>query len=74
MTNLKIQFVDSCSTLVLILLMKRLSHPSAHNNTDRTIVIFLRKKDCDQVMKVKTEPKKLKPSDFDLPEGTKNLH
>ena len=54
--------------------MKRLSHPSAHNNTDRTIVIFLRKKDCDQVMKVKTEPKKLKPSDFDLPEGTKNLH
>ena len=40
-------------------------------NTDRTIVKFLRRKHCDQVMKVKSELKKLKPADLDLPVGTK---
>ena len=40
---------------------------------DRTNVKFLRRKNCDQVIKVKSELKKLKPADFDLPGGT-NLY
>ena len=32
-------------------------------NTERTIVKFLRKKDCAQVLRVKSELKKLKPAD-----------
>ena len=43
-------------------------------NTDRTIGKFLRRKDYDQVMRVKSELKKLKPANLDLPEGTKLLH
>ena len=39
--------------------------------TDRTIVKFLTRKDCDQVMRVKSELKKLNQADFNLPEGTK---
>ena len=42
-----------------------------NKSTDRTIVKFLRRKDCDQVIRVKSELKKLKPADLDLPEGTK---
>ena len=42
-----------------------------NKNADRTIVKFLRRKDCDQVMKVKSKLKKLKSADVDLPVGTK---
>ena len=44
---------------------------SCHRLNKRTIVKFLRRKDCDQVMRVKSELKKLKPADLDLPVGTK---
>ena len=36
----------------------------------RTIVRFFRRKDCEHVMRKKSELKKLKPSDLDLPSGT----
>ena len=42
-----------------------------NKNADRTIINFLWRKDCEQVMRVKSELKKLKPADFDLPVGTK---
>ena len=42
-----------------------------NKNADRTIVKFLRRKDCNQVMRVKNDLKKLKPADLDLPVGTK---
>ena len=42
-----------------------------NKNADRTIVKFLRRKDCEQVMRVKSELKKLKPADLDLSVGTK---
>ena len=42
-----------------------------NKSTDRTIVKFLRRKDYDQVMRVKSELKTLKPADLDVPEGTK---
>ena len=42
-----------------------------NKNADRTIVKFLRRKDCEQVMRVKSELKKLKPADLDLPVRTK---
>ena len=71
MTSLKIQIAERCSTLVQILLMKTLSHVIGSENTGRTIVKFLRRKDCDQVMRVKSKLKKLKPSDLNLPGGTK---
>ena len=37
----------------------------------RTIVKFLRRKDCEHVMQKKSELRKLKPSELDLPNGTK---
>ena len=42
-----------------------------NKNTDRTNVKFLKRKDCEQVMKVKSEMKNLKPANLDLPEGVK---
>ena len=42
-----------------------------NKNTDRTIVKFSRRKNCDQVIRVKGELKKLKPVDLDLPVRTK---
>ena len=42
-----------------------------NKSADRTIVKFLRRKDCDQVMRVMSELKKSKPADLDLPVGTK---
>ena len=38
--------------------------------SDRTIVKFSRRKDCEHVMRKKSELRKLKPSDLDLPNGT----
>ena len=38
--------------------------------SDRTIVKFFRRKDCEHVMRKKSELRKLKPSDLDLPNGT----
>ena len=37
--------------------------------SDRTIVKFSRRKDCEHVMRKKSELRKLKPSDLDLPNG-----
>ena len=37
----------------------------------RTIVKFSRRKDCEHVMRKKSELRKLKPSDLGLPNGTK---
>ena len=34
-----------------------------NKSTDRTIVKFLRRKDCDQLIRVKSELKKLTPAD-----------
>ena len=42
-----------------------------NKNTDRSIVKLLRRKDCDQVMRVKSELKKLKLADLDLSVETK---
>ena len=39
--------------------------------SDRTIVKFSRRKDCEHVMRKKSELRKLKPSELDLPNGTK---
>ena len=41
-----------------------------NKNIHRAIVKFLKRKDCDQVMRVKSELKKLKPADLDLTVGT----
>ena len=38
---------------------------------DRTIAKFLRRKDCERVMRKKSELRKLKPSKLDLPNGKK---
>ena len=40
-------------------------------NTDTTIARFLRRKGCDQVMRVKSKLKKMNSADLDLPVGTK---
>ena len=50
---------------------KRESCHRLNKNTDRTIVKFSRRKNCDQVMRVKGELNKLKPANLDLPVGTK---
>ena len=42
-----------------------------NKNTDRTIVKFLGRKDCDQVMRIKSEMKKLNPANLNLLKGTK---
>ena len=42
-----------------------------NKQSDRTIVKFLRRKDCEHVMRKKSELRKLKPSELDLPNGTK---
>ena len=55
--NVTDEKIDSCHLL--------------NKNTDRIIVKFLSRKDCDQVLRAKSEQKKLKPADLDLPEGTK---
>ena len=39
--------------------------------SDRTIVKFSRRKDCEHAMRKNSELRKLKPSDLDLPNGTK---
>ena len=39
--------------------------------SDRTIVKLSRRKDCEHVMRKKSELRKLKPSEPDLPNGTK---
>lgn len=41
-----------------------------NKNTDSTVVKCLRRKDCDQVKRVKSELKKLKTVNLDLPEGS----
>ena len=41
-----------------------------NKQSDRTIVKFLRRKDCEHAMRKKSELRKLKPSEFDLPNGT----
>ena len=43
-----------------------------NKNADTTIVKFLKRKDCDQVIRAKSELKKLKPADLDLLVGTKH--
>ena len=43
-----------------------------NKNADTTIVKFLKRKDCDQVIRVKSELKKLKPADLGLLVGTKH--
>ena len=42
-----------------------------NKNTDKTIVKFLYRKDCDHFMRVKSELKKLKLANLDLPEVTR---
>ena len=42
-----------------------------NKQSDRTIVKFSRRKDCEHVMRKKSELRKLKPSELDLPNGTK---
>ena len=42
-----------------------------NKNTGRTSVKYVRRKDFDQIVRVKTELKKLKSTDMDLREGTK---
>ena len=42
-----------------------------NKNTDMTTVKFLRRKDFDQVMSLKSELKNLKSANLDLPEWTK---
>ena len=69
MINLKIQFVEFCSTNITN--EKIESCHRLNKNADRTIVNFLSRKDCDQVMRVKSALKKLKPADLDLHVGTK---
>ena len=39
--------------------------------SDRTVVKFLRRKDCEHFMRKKSELRKLKPSELNLPNGTK---
>ena len=39
--------------------------------SDRTIVKFWKRKDCDHVIQKKSELRKLKPSELDLPNGRK---
>ena len=45
-------------------------HP-LNRQSDRTIVRFPRRKDCEHVMQQKSELRKLKPSELDLRNGTK---
>ena len=42
-----------------------------NKQSDRTIVKFSRRKDCEHVMQKKSELRKLKPSKLDLPNGAK---
>ena len=56
-TNVTDEKIESCHRL--------------NKNTDGAIVKFLRRKDWDQFMRVKSELKKLKPVEFDLAVGTK---
>ena len=42
-----------------------------NKQSDRTIVKFSRRKVCEHVMRKKSELRKLKPSELDLPNGTK---
>ena len=42
-----------------------------NRQSDRTIVRFPRRKDCEHVMQKKSELRKLKPSELDLPNGAK---
>ena len=53
--NINDEKIDSCHRL--------------NKNSDGKIFKFLRKKGCDQVMRVKCELKKLKPAELDLPNG-----
>ena len=53
-----------------MLLMKRLSHVIGSIKI-LTIAKFLRRKDCEQIMRVKSELKSLKPADMNLPVRTK---
>ena len=42
-----------------------------NKQSDRTIIKFWKRKDCEHVMRKKSELRKLKPSELDLPNGTK---
>ena len=42
-----------------------------NKQSDRTIVRFSRRKDCEHVIRKQNELRKLKPSELDLPNGTK---
>ena len=53
-----------------MLLKKRLSHVIGSIKT-LTIAKFLRWKDCEQIMRIKSELKNLKPADMNLPVWTK---
>ena len=41
-----------------------------NKKSNQTIVTFSRRKDCEQVMRVKKDLKDLNPTDLDFPEGT----
>ena len=47
------------------------SHHRINKKSNRTIVKFSRRKDCEQVMRVKKDLKDLDPTDLDFPAGTR---